>query len=146
MAFLSSAVPPAAVYFVKFCSSARMAACLMLSGVGKSGSPAPKSTTSTPSARSRSASCATFKVDDTLMEEIRSAIGLAVACITLGLRPFTFGFGNTPPQPLLDRRRDEPRNIAAEAENFLHQARADEGVGFVGHHKNGFDTGTEPAV
>ena len=53
-----------------------MAACLMLSGVGKSGSPAPKSTTSTPSERSFSASAATFIVDDTLIEEIRSAIAI----------------------------------------------------------------------
>ena len=53
---------------------ARMAACLMLSGVGKSGSPAPKSTTSMPCRRSRSASAATFIVEDTLIGEMRSAI------------------------------------------------------------------------
>ena len=49
-----------------------MAAFLMLSGVGKSGSPALKSTTSTPSRRWRSASAATFMVDDSLINEIRS--------------------------------------------------------------------------
>ena len=40
------------------------------SGVGKSGSPAPKSTTSFPSRRNRSASAATFIVDDTLIVEV----------------------------------------------------------------------------
>src|SRR5215831_17652480 len=119
MAFFNSAVPPAAVYLVKFCSSARMAACLMLSGVGKSGSPAPKSTTSTPSERRRSASCATFIVDDTLMEEIRSAIGLAVTCMIFGLCPFTFGFAHAPPQPILDRRRHQTRDAASQAEDLL---------------------------
>ena len=84
MACFSSNVPPAGVYLVKFASSARIAACLMLSGVGKSGSPAPKSTTSTPSWRSLSASAATFMVEDTLMEEMRSAISmLACTCMWL---------------------------------------------------------------
>jgi hypothetical protein len=46
----------------------------MLSGVGKSGSPAPKSTTSTPCVRNLSASAATFMVDDTLIKEMRSDI------------------------------------------------------------------------
>src|SRR5689334_10551317 len=137
MAFLSSVVPPAGVYLVKFCSRARIAACLMLSGVGKSGSPAPKSTTSSPSARRRSASCETFIVDDTLMEEIRSAMGLAVlACMLLGLRPFAIGFGKAPPQPFLDRRRHQSRDISTQTEDLLDQPRADEGVGLVSHHKN----------
>ena len=70
MACRSSCVPPAGVYLVKLAASASTAACLILSGVGKSGSPAPKSTTSTPSRRRRSASAATFIVDETLMVEI----------------------------------------------------------------------------
>ena len=64
-----------------------MAACLMLSGVGKSGSPAPKSTTSTPCARSLSASAATFMVEDTLIEEMRSAIAVGYCLHALGSRP-----------------------------------------------------------
>src|SRR5438270_10302896 len=69
-AFRSSAVPGVGVYLVKFASMARTAAALMLSGVGKSGSPALKSTTSCPSRRKRSASAATFMVDDSLINEI----------------------------------------------------------------------------
>ncbi len=46
----------------------------MLSGVGKSGSPALKSTTSIPSRCSLSASAMTFMVEETLMDEMRSAI------------------------------------------------------------------------
>src|SRR5580704_927145 len=80
MACLISTVPPVGVYLVKLASSAAMAAFLILSGVGKSGSPAPKSTTSTPSRRRRSASAATFMVDDSLMRETRSARSI-VACM-----------------------------------------------------------------
>ena len=86
-ACFSSCVPPAGVYFVKFCSSARIAACLMLSGVGKSGSPAPKSTTSTPSRRRRSASAATFIVDETVIRLMRSESSREVAgMVTYELR------------------------------------------------------------
>src|SRR5689334_3048208 len=48
MASRSSAVPPTAVYFVKFPWIAAIAASLMCCGVAKCGSPAPKSTTSIP--------------------------------------------------------------------------------------------------
>ena len=71
---------PAGVYLVKFALMAAMPACLMLSGVGKSGSPALKSTTSTPSRRSLSASAMTFMVEETLIAEMRSAVyGWSVA-------------------------------------------------------------------
>src|SRR5579864_372158 len=80
MPAFNSAVPPVGVYLVKLASMASMAARLMLSGVGKSGSPAPKSTTSIPSRRRRSASAATFIVEDSLMREIRSAKS-KVACM-----------------------------------------------------------------
>jgi len=50
MAFRSSIVPEVAVYFVWPAFSASMAACLMKSGVSKSGSPAPNPTTSMPCA------------------------------------------------------------------------------------------------
>src|SRR6266478_3768180 len=73
-------MPVACVYLVKLLAMAETAAALMLSGVGKSGSPAPKSTTSTPSRRRRSASAATFMVDDSLMRETRSARS-RVACM-----------------------------------------------------------------
>src|ERR1044072_7963481 len=64
IAFWSSRVPPVEVYLVwPFCI-AWAAACLMLSGVSKSGSPAPKSTTSAPAARKASAACMAAKVDE----------------------------------------------------------------------------------
>ena len=46
--YLADYMPEAAVYLVLFSLRARMQASLMLSGVGKSGSPAPKPTTSMP--------------------------------------------------------------------------------------------------
>src|ERR1700689_1388348 len=73
MACFNSTVPLTGVYLVKLAWMAAMAACLMFSGVGKSGSPALKSTTSTPARRRRSASAATFMVDDSLISEILSA-------------------------------------------------------------------------
>src|SRR5260370_29690009 len=52
----SGMMPPAGVYFDLFSSIARIAAILMWSGVGKSGSPGPKSAISTPRDFSLSAS------------------------------------------------------------------------------------------
>ena len=63
-------MPPMAVYFVKSPSMARIPACLMFSGVGKSGSPGPKSTTSRPCSRSLSAASITAIVFDTEIREI----------------------------------------------------------------------------
>src|SRR5690349_19576440 len=87
MACLSSTVPPVAVYFVKFALMASMPARFTFSGVGKSGSPAPKSTTSAPSRRRRSAVAATFMVDDSLIVDTRPAKAgedwTLVDCITL---------------------------------------------------------------
>src|SRR5579884_1622180 len=116
-------MPPEAVYRVKFCSRARTAARLMLSGVGKSGSPALKSITSTPEARSRAASAATFMVDDSLMVEIRSAIALSTAGILSPSCGLAFrllsntGLRQTVPQPRFHGRRHEPGDVPAQAEN-----------------------------
>ena len=71
-----SGMPAAGVYLVKPAASAWMQASLICCGVSKSGSPAPKSTTSTPCARNFSASAATFMVDETLINEMRSAISV----------------------------------------------------------------------
>src|ERR671910_601400 len=58
-------MPALAVYFVRPARIARSAACLMLSGVSKSGSPAPKSHTFAPEARNASAACiAAIAADD----------------------------------------------------------------------------------
>src|SRR3954468_14215131 len=98
-----------------------MAACLMLSGVGKSGSPAPKSTTSTPSQRSLSASVETFMVEETLIDEIRSAIALIAACIYFEA-PFLFFQPGL--QPDFDRRRHQAGDIPAERRYLFDQAGA----------------------
>jgi hypothetical protein len=68
-----------------------IAACLMLPGVGKSGSPALKSTTSAPVRRSLSASAMTFMVDDSLMDEIRSAtLDSGLIALRVGVMSFSF--------------------------------------------------------
>src|SRR5215831_13052935 len=72
MASRSGRMPPVAVYFVLFSSMALMAAFLMCSGVGKSGSPGPKSATSTPRAFSFSASAITADVGEIWMRLMRS--------------------------------------------------------------------------
>src|ERR1041384_5231459 len=64
MLFCSSRMPPADVYFVRPAFIAAVAACLMLSGVSKSGSPAPKSQTFAPAARKASAACIAAIVAD----------------------------------------------------------------------------------
>jgi hypothetical protein len=58
---------------VKFWSSASCAATLIASGVEKSGSPAPKSITSTPDRLRRSTVAVTFIVGDPAMRVVRSA-------------------------------------------------------------------------
>ncbi len=68
----SGMMPPAGVYFDLFSSIALMAAFLMWSGVGKSGSPGPKSAISTPRALSFSASLITAAVGEICMRLMRS--------------------------------------------------------------------------
>src|ERR1700687_4263560 len=72
MASRSGMMPPVGVYFDLFSSMALIAAFLMWSGVGKSGSPGPKSATSTPRDLSLSASAITAAVGETCMRLIRS--------------------------------------------------------------------------
>src|SRR6266853_1602737 len=116
---------------------ASMAACLMFSGVGKSGSPAPKSTTSAPSRRNRSASAITFMVDDTLMREILEAsapfVGIGVICI---IACSLMCFAHSKLEPLFDQRRHQSRYIAAERSHFLYQLRADERIRFGRHQEH----------
>src|ERR1700741_3950706 len=69
MACCNSRVPAVAVYFVRPAAMARSAACLMFSGVSKSGPPAPKSTTLTPCARKASAACIAASVADACIFE-----------------------------------------------------------------------------
>src|ERR1041385_8012923 len=71
----SSRMPAFAVYFVRPARIARSAACLMLSGVSKSGSPAPKSHTFAPEARRFSAACMAAIVADDCMRATLSETG-----------------------------------------------------------------------
>src|SRR5258706_14826194 len=66
-------MPAAGVYFVKSWSRASCAAALTAVGVGKSGSPAPKSITSMPDRRRRSTVVVTFMVGDSAIRLVRSA-------------------------------------------------------------------------
>src|SRR5258706_12671459 len=73
MAAFSAGVPSTAVYFVSPRRMAEMAASLMLSGVAKSGSPAPRPMTSRPAAWRSRAFWETAMVGDGLMRDRRSA-------------------------------------------------------------------------
>src|SRR6476619_5397529 len=75
IALQSSRTPPAAVYLVRPARIALAAASLMLSGVSKSGSPAPKSQTFAPEARSASAACIAAIVADDCMRATFSETG-----------------------------------------------------------------------
>jgi len=88
-------MPGVGVYFVKFSSIAAWAAVLMAPGVGKSGSPAPKSITSIPARRSLSTVAVTCIVAELAIRFVRSAsrvIGSAFYFLPLSfcLRPFAF--------------------------------------------------------
>src|SRR6185436_5781323 len=135
MVCFSSGVPLTGVYLVKFCRSASTAAFLMLSGVGKSGSPALKSTTSTPSRRWRSASAATFMVDDSLIQEILSANSCTVGITSL----LPMSDCNSLLQSLLDQRRHHVAHVSTQRGHFLHQVRADKRIFLAGHQEHRLD-------
>src|SRR3954470_13503007 len=102
-------MPGTGVYFVNSASSALCAASLMASGVPKSGSPAPKSMTSTPDRRSLSTAAPTAMVADVAIRDVRSANRMISSS-----RPYRLFF----PEPLLDELGHEAVNLAAEPEHF----------------------------
>src|ERR1044071_4046702 len=130
MARFRSSVPALAVYLVKFASMARCAAAPMCAGVGKSGSPAPKSTTSTPCALSFKASAATFIVGETPIRLVRSA------SITSG--PQCFPRELFLAQPLFHALGDQPVHRSTEGNDFLYQPGADICVRLRRHHADRF--------
>src|SRR3989442_9605450 len=67
IASCSRRVPATGVYFVWPAAIAAAAASLIFCGVSKSGSPGPRSITSTPAARIASAACIAASVDDAFM-------------------------------------------------------------------------------
>src|SRR2546421_6431430 len=150
MASRRGMMPPVGVYLVKFCSMARMAAFLMWSGVGKSGSPGPKSAISTPLALSLSASAITAEVGEICMRLMRSVSctrspSQCAACCrhvpanSLGLRNFR-------PQALFNDGRDQTGQRTAEARDFTNQSSAQITVRLSRQHENGFESRLQLAV
>src|SRR5436190_10633746 len=129
MARLRSSVPELFVYLVKLASMARWAAAPMCLGVGKSGSPAPKSTTSIPWAFIFMASAATFIVGDTAIRPAR-----ADRLIDLG--PQGLAPELLVAQAIFDNGWNERRHGAAQGDHFLDEPRTDVGIGFGRHHEH----------
>src|SRR5436189_404001 len=121
-------MPATGVYFVNSWSSASCAAIFTAFGVGKSGSPAPKSMTSTPSRRRRSTVAVTFIVGEMAMREVRAASVISDSLLSYFL-----------PKPLFDQFRHQAADAAAEREHFLDQPRADVGVLLCRHHEHRLD-------
>src|SRR5207302_11072645 len=121
----SGMMPPAGVYFDLFSSIALIAAFLMWSGVGKSGSPGPKSAISTPRDFSFSASEITAAVGEICMRLIRS-----VSCTFAPRKKFTvcetrqIRLRNFRAQALLHDFRHQALERCAKLRNLAHQLRA----------------------
>src|SRR5215831_13008611 len=159
MASRSGRMPPVAVYFVLFSSMALMAAFLMCSGVGKSGSPGPKSATSTPRAFSFSASAITADVGEIWMRLMRSVSCTFVPFLLLSTKGHPEPKGPVRlalrarsashvlfPQALLYNRGNQTVQWSAELRNFPHQARAKIAVGFSRQHEHCFQTRFQLAI
>src|SRR6202158_4953656 len=149
MASRRGMMPPVAVYFVKFCSIARMAAFLMCSGVGKSGSPGPKSAMSTPFAFSFSASAMTAAVGEIWMRFMRSVscTGISSRCWrsnSLAVRPISSR--NFCAQPFLHHWRHQSLQRAAKLGDLTHQLRAQVTIRFARQHEYGFQARLEFAI
>src|SRR3972149_6550690 len=128
-------MPPTSVYFVCPRRIASTAACLIRSGVSKSGSPAPKEITSTPRARSALALAWTASVDEGARVFRRSASTVAL----LRQSPAALPGWELLRQPLLDDRRHE-------AGALLDQPRGDVRVLLVRHEEDRLDGVLELAV
>src|SRR2546426_7950134 len=135
----SSGTPPTSVYFVWPRRIAWIAACLIRSGVSKSGSPAPNEITSTPRRRSSRAFACTASVDDGASVFRRSA---STAWL---LRRQTAGVEGRVllRQSLLDDRRQPPGHPQSERRDFLAQARRDVRGLFVRHQEQRLGGGSE---
>src|SRR5215468_571421 len=133
-------MPGTGVYFVNSASSALCAALLIGSGVPKSGSPAPKSITSTPDRRSLSTAAPTAIVADVAILEVRSANRAIV--LLLSLRPHRLLLAQT----FLYHVGHQPVHFSAESEHFLDQPRADERILRGRHHEHRLERARELAV
>src|SRR5688500_10270455 len=108
-----------------------MPAAFTFSGVLKSGSPAPKSTTSTPARRRRSASAATASVADPVMFDSRSASIDAPRFLQ---------------HPCLHRRGYQASHFPAKTKDLLDQAGAQIRILLGGHHEHGLERRLEMPV
>src|SRR5262245_50595255 len=91
IACFSSGIPSTSVYLVLPSIMALMAACLMLSGVSKSGSPAPRPMTFSPAAASSRAFAVTARVADGLIRFSASDTGAVMGGIL-----WIYGAADTP--------------------------------------------------
>src|ERR1700674_4383520 len=123
-------MPGTGVYFVNSASSAWCAATLMASGVPKSGSPAPKSITSTPARRSLSTVAVTAIVAELAIREVRSANRAMPLPSAVRRSVFYVSRSTSDPRGLLVPQasfhhvRHEPVYSPAEREHLLDQPRA----------------------
>ena len=115
IAFLSSSMPPTAVYLVNPSLIALIASSLIFSGVSKSGSPAPNPTTSTPSAFSAFAFAVIASVADGFSLSARAASFIRVVT-SYFLKSFFLSFFSTisgtislaePPRDIISLISDE---------------------------------------
>src|ERR1700681_2476141 len=132
---------------------ARMAAFLMWSGVGKSGSPGPKSAISTPLDFNFSASAITAEVGETWMRLIRSVSCTAFSSCSLSQQvaglPWSLLYEtsrNFRSQSFFNDRRHKSLQGTAELGDLAHQLRTQVAIGFAGQHKYGFQAGFELAI
>src|SRR6266480_4956225 len=175
MASRNGIMPPAAVYFDLFSSIARIAAFLICSGVGKSGSPGPKSAMSTPFAFNLSASAMTAAVGEIWMRLMRSVSCTSSSFGRLG--KFTtnslqacpkgantelaglgspgsisetaiklFDLGDFSAQALLDDWRHQTVERPAVLRDFANELGAQVAVGFAGQHEHRFQPRLEFAI
>src|SRR5262249_44904963 len=128
MACCKSRVPAAGVYLVLPARMAAAAASLMFCGVSKSGSPAPRSTTSTPAARIASAACMAAIVDDAFIRETLSETRKSeknfVAAIRLILQSENVPKLLLPAHALFHDRRHQAIDLRSEMKYFFYQPRA----------------------
>src|ERR1051325_5941430 len=119
IAFCKSRVPAVGVYFVLPSVIASAAASLMFCGVSKSGSPAPRSTTSTPAARIASAACIAASVEDAFICVTFSDTGnMEVTLAAIGSYFSRLFFLS---HAFFDQWRHQSVNRRAQVEYFLHQ-------------------------
>jgi hypothetical protein len=64
-------------------------------------------------------------VEETLINEMRSAIAFATAGMSFSLCPSWFRFSHPALQPLLDRVRHQPLDISTQPEHFLDEPGTD---------------------